>query len=132
MENMIQVKSPVSGWHTVSREQAAEIVGFLLHNMQAIPKAERPAYIERERLRGCTVADLLPALSAETAHAGNFYAYPGGWVLLSRVYRLAEQQAAENALLYLDRWEGIDHAGRTVGAAFTDSATVETSKNWKL
>ena len=132
MENTIQVKAPVSGWHTVSREQAAEIIGFLLHNMQAIPKAERPAYIERERLRGCTVADLLPALSVETAHAGNFYAYPGGWVLLSRVYRLTEQRAAENALLFLDRWEGIDHAGRTVGGAFSDGATVEASKNWQL
>ena len=132
MENMIQVKSPVSGWRTVSREQAAEIVGFLLHNMQAIPKAERPAYIERERLRGCTAGDLLPALNVETAHAGNFYAYPGGWVLLTRVYRLTEQEAAENALLFLDRWEGIDQAGRTVGAAFPDSATVETLKNWKL
>ena len=43
----------------MSREQGAEIIGFLLHNMQAIPKAERPAYIERERLRGCTVSDLL-------------------------------------------------------------------------
>nr|DAI48781.1 MAG TPA: hypothetical protein [Caudoviricetes sp.] len=132
MNPKIEIKAPVSGWHTVSREQAAEIVGFLLHNMQAIPKAERPAYIERERLRGCTVGDLLPALSIETAHAGNFYAYPGGWVLLSRVYRLTEQEAAENALLFLDRWEGIDQAGRTVGAAFSDGATVETSKNWQL
>lgn len=64
MNPKIEIKAPVSGWHTVSREQAAEIIGFLLHNMQAIPKAERPAYIERERLRGCTVSALLHQNSA--------------------------------------------------------------------
>ena len=64
MNPKIEIKAPVSGWHTVSREQAAEIVGFLLHNMSAIPAAQRPAYIEAHRLRGCTVSDLLHQNSA--------------------------------------------------------------------
>ena len=76
--------------------------------------------------------DRLPALSKQTAHTGNFYAWPGGWLKLTRIYRLTEQEANDRALLYLDHWEGIDHNGMTHGAAFHDGDKLSTTKGWKL
>lgn len=76
--------------------------------------------------------DTLPALTKQNAHAGRAYAWPGGWLKLTRVYRLTEQEANDNALLYLNRWEGIDHNGMTHGAAFHDGDQLPTTGNWKL
>ena len=76
--------------------------------------------------------DGLPVLTKQAAHEGQTYAWPGGWLRLTRVYRLTEQEAIDNALLYLDRWEGIDHNGMTHGAAFHDGDKLPTAKNWKL
>ena len=74
----------------------------------------------------------LPELSKETAEVGKRYAYPGGWVQLSRVYRLSEQEANERCTLYLDRWSGYDHNGRDVGGAFTDGDQLASASGWKL
>ena len=74
----------------------------------------------------------LPTLTKENASVGMAYSFPGGWVKLTRVYRLTEQEANDNALLYLDRWEGIDHNGITHGAAFSDGDQLPTTANWKL
>ncbi|WP_143382707.1 MULTISPECIES: hypothetical protein [unclassified Flavonifractor] len=74
----------------------------------------------------------LPELTKESARVGRLYSWPGGWIRLTRVYRLTEQEANENALLYLDRWEGVDHTGMTHGAAFHDGDTLKTTKNWKI
>lgn len=74
----------------------------------------------------------LPALKKKNAVVGRAYAFPGGWVKLTRVYRLTEHEANENALLYLDHWEGIDHNGMAQGAAFHDGDKLSTTKNWKL
>lgn len=128
----IEIRSYFSGWQTVDRETAARFVSHLLRNMSAIPAAQRPAYIEAHRLRGCTVSDMLPAPVAGETRPGDFVAIPGGWALVSSVYRLTPEQANENALLYLDRWEGVDFNGYTIGAAFPNSATLPTTKNWKL
>ena len=76
--------------------------------------------------------DKLPALTKQTAHEGQTYAWPGGWLKLTRVYRLTEQEANDSALLYLDRWEGIDHNGTIHGAAFHDGDQLSTTANWKL
>lgn len=74
----------------------------------------------------------LPALTKQNAHKGRAYAWPGGWLKLTRVYRLTEQEANDNALLYLDRWEGIDHNGEIHGAAFLDGDQLPTTNGWKL
>lgn len=74
----------------------------------------------------------LPALTKKSAAVGRAYAWPGGWVKLTRVYCLTEQEANNNALLYLDRWEGIDHNGMTHGAAFPDGDRLPTTENWKF
>ena len=60
----IEIRFHFSGWQAVDREQAARFVSYLLRNMTAIPAAQRPAYIEAHRLRGCTVSDLLRQNSA--------------------------------------------------------------------
>ena len=74
----------------------------------------------------------LPTLTKQSAHVGRAYAWPGGWLRLTRVYRLTEQEANDNALLYLDHWEGIDHNGMIHGAAFHDGDQLPTTANWKL
>lgn len=74
----------------------------------------------------------LPALTKKNAVVGRAYTFPGGWVKLTRIYRLTAQEANENALLYLDRWEGIDHNGMAQGAAFHDGDKLPTTKNWIL
>jgi hypothetical protein len=55
----IEIYNHFSVWQPVDREQAARFVSYLLDNLPAIPTAQRPAYIEAHRLRGCTVSDLL-------------------------------------------------------------------------
>ena len=77
-------------------------------------------------------AQRLPALTKANAHAGTLYAWPGGWIKLTRVYRLTEQEANENALLYLDRFEGIDRNGYTQGGAFHDGDQLTDTSGWKL
>lgn len=74
----------------------------------------------------------LPQLTKESAHVGRVYSWPGGWLRLTRVYRLTEQEANENALLYLDRWEGVDHTGMTHGAAFHDGGKLKSTENWNI
>lgn len=128
----IEIRSLFSGWQTVDRETAARFVSHLLRNMPAIPAAQRPAYIEAHRLRGCTVSDLLPAPVAGETRPGDFVAIPGGWALVSSVYRLTPEQANENALLYLDRWKGADHSGHPTGGTLQGSAQLPTSQNWRI
>jgi hypothetical protein len=128
----IEIRSLFSGWQTVDRETAARFVSHLLRNMSAIPAAQRPAYIEAHRLRGCTVSDLLPPPVAGETRPGDFVAIPGGWALVSSVYRLTPEQANENALLYLDRWKGADQSGRPTGGTLQGSAQLPTSQNWRI
>lgn len=128
----IEIRSLFSGWQTVDRETAARFVSHLLRNMSAIPAAQRPAYIEAHRLRGCTVSDLLPPPVAGETRPGDFVAIPGGWALVSSVYRLTPEQANENALLYLDRWKGADQSGRPTGGTLQGSAQRPTSQNWRI
>ena len=128
----IEIRSHFSGWQSVDREQAARFVSCLLRSMTAIPALDRPVYIEAHRLRGCTVADLLPSPMAGETRPGDFVAVPGGWALVTNVYRLTTEQANENALLYLDRWEGVDFNQQRTGGTLQNSATLPTTKNWKL
>lgn len=128
----IEIRSLFSGWQTVDRETAARFVSHLLRNMSAIPAAQRPAYIEAHRLRGCTVSDLLPPPVAGETRPGDFVAIPGGWALVSSVYRLTPEQANENALLYLDRWKGADQSGRPTDGTLQGSAQLPTSQNWRI
>ena len=128
----IEIRSLFSGWQTVDRETAARFVSHLLRNMSAFPAAQRPAYIEAHRLRGCTVSDLLPPPVAGETRPGDFVAIPGGWALVSSVYRLTPEQANENALLYLDRWKGADQSGRPTGGTLQGSAQLPTSQNWRI
>lgn len=128
----IEIYNHFSGWQPVDREQAARFVSYLLDNLPAIPTAQRPAYIEAHRLRGCTVSDLLPAPVAGETRPGDFVAIPGGWALVSSVYRLTPEQANENALLYLDRWKGADQSGRPTGGTLQGSAQLPTSQNWRI
>ena len=74
----------------------------------------------------------LPPLTKKNAAPGRVYAWAGGWLKLTRVYRLTEQEANENALLFLDRYEGIDRNGMTHGGAFHDGDQLPTTKGWKL
>ena len=74
----------------------------------------------------------LPVLTKSTAQVGRIYQWPGGWVRLTRIIRLTEQEANKNALLYLDHWEGIDHNGMFQGAAFPDGDKLSTTKNCLL
>lgn len=78
------------------------------------------------------VLEKLPALTKQTAKVGCAYAWPGGWLKLTSVYRITEQEANEKALFYLDHWQGIDHNGMTHGAAFHDGDHLSTTKNWKF
>ena len=74
----------------------------------------------------------LPPLTKKNARKGKAHACSGGWIKLTRVYRLTEQEANEKALLFLDRWEGVDHNGMFQGGAFHDGDKLSTTKNWKL
>lgn len=49
--------------------------------------------------------DKLPGLDKATAIPGCFYGWCDGWQQLYRVYRISEEYAEENDLMYLDRCE---------------------------
>lgn len=58
MDN-IQIKSLFSDWHTVSREQAGRYVKHFMLTAVALQGKELVDYIEQNRLRGTTVAELM-------------------------------------------------------------------------
>lgn len=49
--------------------------------------------------------DSLPGLDKSTAFAGCFYGWCAGWQQVRRIYRISEEYAEENWLMYLDRVE---------------------------
>lgn len=55
----IQIKTRFTSWRTVSAETACKYIRHLMDNIVAIPREFRPAYIERNYLRGCTASDLI-------------------------------------------------------------------------
>ena len=77
-------------------------------------------------------AHRLPVLAKANAHVGTLYAWTGGWIKLTRVYRLTEQEANENALLCLDRFEGIDRNGYKLCGALPDGDQLKDTSGWKL
>ena len=74
----------------------------------------------------------LPILTKSTAQIGHIYQWPSGWLRLTQIIRLTEQEANKNALLYLDHWKGVDHNGISHGGAFPDGDTLATTENWIL
>lgn len=88
----------------------------------------RPEYAQARK----KVMDNLPRLTKKNATPGQIYAFGGGWMRLTRVYRVSEQEANENALYYLDRYEAITSDGHTTGGALTGSDTMPATENWKL
>ena len=52
----------------------------------------------------------LPVLTKKNAVVGGRYQMPGGYMEVTRVYRLSEEEAKGKELYYLDRVEFIQHA----------------------
>lgn len=74
----------------------------------------------------------LPLLTKENARAGKYYAFGGGWMKLTRVYRITEDEANEKSLNCMDRFEGVTRDGQTIGGALPGSDILATTENWKL
>lgn len=69
----------------------------------------------------------LPILCKENAEEGAAYQFGGDVLYVKRIYRISEEYASENSLLYLDRAE------TSVGDfALPGSDTISTDKNWKI
>ncbi len=60
-----------------------------------------------------------PELTISNAKVGNKYAYPGGWIKLTKVWKMSEKEMKEKDLIYPWRWEGISNKGYKEGAALT-------------
>lgn len=56
---MIKTKSLFSGWHEATKEQAKEFAKFLLNNITAMTEKEKIEYINKNKLQGITVEELL-------------------------------------------------------------------------
>lgn len=56
---MIEYKTPISGWHEVTKEQAKRCVLNSLNGMPAIPQDKKVDYINNKKLRGITVEALM-------------------------------------------------------------------------
>lgn len=65
-------------------------------------------------------------------------AWPGKYlfrdevITITRVYRMTEEEANEQSLLYLERWEGRDSDGRLIGGAFHDGDKLPTTAGWAI
>lgn len=70
--------------------------------------------------------DHLPQLTKENAMVGACYFAPGGYIEVTRVYRLTEEEAREFELWYLDRADYIQHAkwGTVKGGCALDGSDV--------
>ena len=69
----------------------------------------------------------LPVLCKENAEEGAAYQFGGSILYVHRIYRIGEEYANDNSLLYLDRVE------TSIGDfALPGSDTISTSKNWKI
>lgn len=69
----------------------------------------------------------LPILCKENAEEGAAYQFGGNVLYVKRIYRISEEYANENSLLYLDRVETSEG-----DFALPGSDTIRTSKNWKI
>lgn len=52
----------------------------------------------------------LPVLHKSNAKVGGLYQFAGGYIEVTKVYRLTEEEAQEMQLYYLDRVDYIQHA----------------------
>lgn len=69
----------------------------------------------------------LPILCKENAEEGAAYQFGCDVLYVNRIYRISEEYANENSLLYLERVE--TSAG---DFALPGGDTISTSKNWKI
>ena len=70
-----------------------------------------------------------PILTKQNAVIGSKYASAGdGYITLTRVYRLTDQEAAESWAYFLDRYEAVTDKGDTISAAMQGSDTFDTSR----
>lgn len=86
----------------------------------------RPEYIAAFE----AMVSKLPILTKENAKRGKVYAFSGGWIRLTSVYRITEQEANEKSLLFLDRYEGVDRNGMTHSGALHDGDQLPSTKGW--
>lgn len=111
-----------------AREQYKGQWGDSPFNRDRVEAGElHPYYIGRRNvmvggLHGCTLLteglhflvegeyDQLPWLNKENAKVGACYQAPGGYIEVTKVYRLTEEEAQEMQLYYLDRVDYIQHA----------------------
>lgn len=59
MGEKIEIKSHFSEWHPTDRETARAYVLFLLRNMAGVRDSQKRDYIQRYKLRGATVDEIL-------------------------------------------------------------------------
>lgn len=56
---MIKTKSLFSGWHEATKEQAKEFAKFLMSSITNMAEKEKVEYINKNKLQGITVEELL-------------------------------------------------------------------------
>ena len=88
----------------------------------------RPEYQEARR----EMIDALPALTFKNATVGHYYRFCDGWLRLTKIIHLTEEECNRDSLLYMDRFEGIDWNGHAQGGAFYDWREMPTSANWAI
>ena len=88
----------------------------------------RPEYQQARR----EMIDALPALTFKHATVGHYYRFCDGWLRLTKIIHLTEEECNRDSLLYMDRFEGIDWNGHTQGGAFHDGREMPTSSNWAI
>ena len=70
---------------------------------EATPENELELVAECIRLAVEDNALELPLLSKQNARVGGYYAFAGGFQIVQKIYRITEEEAEENELMYLDR-----------------------------
>lgn len=88
----------------------------------------RPEYQQARR----KMIDKLPALTFKNATIGHHYRFCDGWLRLTKIIHLTEEECNRDSLLYMDRFEAIDWNGHTQGGAFSDGRKMPTSANWAI
>ena len=58
-EKMIEIKTLFSDWHEVTAEQARAYVNSFLSMAPGMTYTQKIDYLNENRLRGCTVAELM-------------------------------------------------------------------------
>lgn len=88
--------------------ELAVVRGWLMDELERRNPSGFNAWLEQDAPEDIDLRKYIfrfPILNKDNARVGQYYAWGGGYQIVCRIYRIGEEYARENELMYLDRVE---------------------------